>query len=103
MKMNLWFTMGGCVVEILEMVLIGYVLLVNVLGFALMGIDKSRARRGAWRISEASLFLTAVVGGSIGCIAGMQVFRHKTKHRYFKYGMPVILVVQIVGISLLFQ
>lgn len=87
--------------EILTMVLIGYVLIVNVVGFALMGIDKNRARRGAWRISEASLFLTAIVGGSIGCIAGMEVFRHKTKHWYFKYGMPAILVVQIIGLTLL--
>lgn len=88
---------------ILEMLLIGYVLVVNVLGFALMGIDKSRARRGAWRISEASLFLTAIVGGSIGCIAGMQRFRHKTKHWYFQYGMPAILVIQIVGLTLLLK
>lgn len=89
--------------RILAFLLMGYVLVVNVLGFALMGIDKNRARRGAWRISEASLFLTAIVGGSIGCIAGMQVFRHKTKHWYFKYGMPAILVVQIVGLALLLQ
>lgn len=89
--------------RILAFLLMGYVLVVNVLGFALMGIDKNRARRGAWRISETSLFLTAIVGGSIGCIAGMQVFRHKTKHWYFKYGMPAILVVQIVGLALLLQ
>lgn len=86
--------------EILEMILVGYALIVNIVGFALMGIDKSRARRGAWRISEASLFLTAIAGGSIGCIAGMEIFRHKTKHRYFKYGMPAILVVQIIGLTL---
>lgn len=88
---------------ILEVILIGYVSTVNIVGFALMGIDKSRARKGAWRISEASLFLTAIVGGSIGCIVGMQKFRHKTKHWYFKYGMPAILVIQIIGLALLLK
>lgn len=89
--------------RVLGMLLVGYVVIVNIIGFALMGIDKSKARRGAWRISEATLFLTAIVGGSIGCISGMQVFRHKTKHWYFKYGMPAILVAQIMGLSLLLK
>lgn len=83
--------------------LICYLLIINMIGFAMMGIDKSRARRGAWRISEATLFGVAAVGGSIGCIAGMEVFRHKTKHWYFKWGMPAILVVQIVVLILLLK
>jgi uncharacterized membrane protein YsdA (DUF1294 family) len=61
-----------------------------------MGIDKKRAIRGAWRISERSLFLTAIIGGSVGTILGMHHFRHKTKHWYFKYGMPAILMIQII-------
>ena len=89
--------------RILLIILICYFVIVNIVGFAVMGIDKGRARRGAWRISEASLFLTAIIGGSIGCIAGMQVFRHKTKHWYFKYGMPAILVVQVVVLVLLIK
>lgn len=73
-----------------------YLIGINLAGFIIMGVDKKRAIRGAWRISEASLFLTALLGGSLGCILGMQHFRHKTKHWYFKYGMPAILVVQVL-------
>jgi len=65
------------------------------MGFAVMGIDKKRAIRGAWRISEASLFLTAFLGGALGCTLGMQYFRHKTKHWYFKYGMPAIFLLEL--------
>ena len=72
-----------------------YVIIVNMVGFAEMGIDKRRARKGAYRIPEANLFLTAVIGGSIGCIIGMYVFRHKTSHRSFVFGMPAILIVQL--------
>ena len=81
----------------LFLILFTYLALINIIGFALMGIDKKRAIRGAWRISESSLFLTAVLGGSIGCILGMQTFRHKTKHWYFKYGMPAILILQVAA------
>ena len=82
-------------------ILICYFVIVNLVGFIIMGVDKKRAIRGAWRISEASLFLTAIIGGSIGCIIGMQHFRHKTKHWYFKYGMPAILILQILVLILL--
>ena len=81
--------------EILQIILIGYLVIINLIGFAVMGIDKKRAIRGAWRISEASLFLTAVLGGALGCTLGMRHFRHKTKHWYFKYGMPAIFAVQV--------
>ena len=80
-----------------------YLIGINLAGFIIMGVDKKRAIRGAWRISEASLFLTAILGGSLGGILGMQHFRHKTKHWYFKYGMPAILVVQILLFILLFK
>ena len=69
--------------------------MVNIIGFSMMGIDKNRARRKAWRIPEAQFFLVALIGGSIGTTVGMYVFRHKTKHWYFAVGMPVILAVQI--------
>ena len=71
-----------------------YYLLINSIGFVMMGIDKKRAIRGAWRISEASLFLTALVGGALGCTLGMRYFHHKTKHWYFKYGMPAIFLAE---------
>ena len=79
-----------------------YWIIINLIGFAIMGIDKKRAIRGAFRISEASLFLTALLGGALGCTLGMNHFRHKTKHWYFKYGMPAILFAQVfIGIFLL--
>lgn len=88
---------------IFKSIIIGYVFIVNLAGFVIMGIDKKRAIRGAWRISERSLFLTAIIGGSLGCILGMQHFRHKTKHWYFKYGMPAILLIQILLIILFYK
>ena len=89
--------------NIIYYIVICYLVLANLIGFIIMGVDKKRAIRGAWRISEASLFLTALLGGSIGCILGMQYFRHKTKHWYFKYGMPAILFLQLAAILLLFK
>ena len=82
-----------------------YLLAVNVLLFALMGIDKYKAKRGLWRIPEKTLFLTAALGGSIGGILGMQLFRHKTRHNSFKFGFPAILIAQLAligGIAHLF-
>lgn len=80
------------------LVLITYYLLVNLLGFYAMYTDKLRAKKRAFRIPEATLFATAIIGGSIGCIAGMYMFHHKTRHWYFVYGMPLILILQIVGL-----
>lgn len=74
-----------------------YVIIVNMTGFALMGIDKAKARRKAWRIPEAKLFLVALLGGSIGSILGMYLFRHKTRHWYFVWGMPAIFVLQLLA------
>lgn len=82
---------------------IAYLFIINIVGFFLMGLDKAKAKKGAWRISEKTLLLTAVFGGSIGAWIGMEKFRHKTKHWYFKYGIPVICLVQIViTIALIF-
>lgn len=76
--------------------LIFYIVLMNVCGFALMGIDKWKSVRKRWRISERTLFLTAILGGSIGSLVGMYLFRHKTRHLKFSIGIPVILVLQIL-------
>lgn len=72
-----------------------YLVMINLAAFALMGVDKSRARRHAWRIPEKTLFLSAAFGGSLGAILGMQVFHHKTKHWYFVVGMPLIFALQL--------
>lgn len=72
-----------------------YFIGINLIGFALMGIDKYKARKRAFRIPEATLFIIAIIGGSIGSIIGMYAFRHKTRHRSFVYGMPFILFIQI--------
>lgn len=75
--------------------IIAYFIIINIAGFASMGIDKAKAKKHAWRIPEATLFSIAILGGSIGSILGMQVFRHKTKHWYFSIGMPVIALLQL--------
>ena len=81
--------------------LIVYLISVNIIGFALMGNDKRRARKNAFRIPEATLFAFSIIGGSIGTLIGMYTFRHKTKHMTFKIGIPVIIFVQILFIVLL--
>ena len=79
----------------MNIVFLFYLVAVNIVAFALMGIDKKRAINHAWRIPEKTLFLSAILGGSIGAIAGMQVFRHKTKHGKFIIGFPLIALVQL--------
>ena len=66
--------------------------------FLLMGADKGRARRGVWRVPERSLFLPVLLGGALGGVLGMQVFRHKTRHWYFRFGFPLLLIVQLAGL-----
>lgn len=83
--------------EVLKIVII-YLLVMNLIGLLLMGYDKMRARKNAWRIPEKTLFLVSIIGGSAGTWAGMYVFRHKTKHWYFVIGMPLILVLQVVAV-----
>ena len=72
-----------------------YLLLINLIAFGTFGADKRRAKRGAWRVSERALFRLALLGGSVGAIAGMRRFHHKTKHWYFRWGLPAILVAQL--------
>lgn len=83
--------------QVFYLVVVVYLLLVNLIGFLLMGIDKSRARHGRWRISEATLVMIAFLGGSIGAILGMWIFHHKTRHWYFRYGLPLILLAQLAA------
>ncbi|MBO6165511.1 MAG: DUF1294 domain-containing protein [Eubacterium sp.] len=80
-------------------ILIIYLLIINLVGVAAMGTDKSKAKKGAWRIPEKTLFFISIIGGSIGTWAGMYLFRHKTKHWYFVIGMPLILIIQIVIVT----
>lgn len=75
---------------------IGYLITINALAFLLMLIDKQKARKRKWRISEATLLWSAALGGSVGALAGMYCFRHKTRHRKFTVGVPLILTVQLL-------
>ena len=74
-----------------------YLIIVNALGFLLMLIDKQKARRGKWRIPEATLMSVAAIGGSIGSLLGMYTVRHKTRHLKFTLGIPAILILQIIA------
>ncbi len=78
-----------------ELILI-YLLTVNALGFVLMLADKRKAQKNKWRIPESTLMLVALIGGSVGCLAGMYTFRHKTRHPKFTVGVPLILALQVV-------
>ncbi len=80
-----------------------YLLGINLVSFFLMGIDKSKARRRKWRIPEKTLFAFALLGGSIGSILGMRIFHHKTRHWYFVWGMPCILLAQLALAGVLYQ
>ena len=82
-------------------ILLIYLVIINAVGFILMLVDKIKAKKNLWRIPEATLFLAAALGGSIGSIAGMYTFRHKTKHVKFILGMPLILAAQIILVVLL--
>ena len=75
--------------------LVCYLLAINAVTFIVYGIDKYKAKKAKWRISEATLLLLAVLGGSVGAWVGMKVWHHKTMHKKFKYGIPAILLIQI--------
>jgi len=84
----------------IRQIILIYLIAINVVAFFLYGIDKWKAKRSKWRISEATLLGLAVIGGSVGAWLGMKVWHHKTMHKKFKYGIPLILVAQIVIILL---
>lgn len=83
-------------------VLVFYLVLINLLGFMSMLIDKRKARKRAFRIPESTLFMIAVLGGSLGSLIGMYLFHHKTRHRSFTIGMPLLLVLQFLALFLLY-
>ncbi|MDE6807121.1 MAG: DUF1294 domain-containing protein [Prevotella sp.] len=87
----------------LRYVILVYLAVASVITFFVYGVDKWRARRSQWRISEATLLGLAVIGGSIGAWLGMKVFHHKTLHKKFRYGIPLILIAQIVLFLLTLQ
>lgn len=75
--------------------IITYLLIINVVTFTIYGIDKGRARKGQWRVPESALLWLAAAGGSVGACLGMKVWRHKTLHKKFRYGIPAIIMAQI--------
>ncbi len=77
---------------------LGILVGMGLITFFAMGIDKRRARKHAWRIPEKTLFLLAILGGGIGGTLGMWHFRHKTKHWYFRFGFPLIAILQLVAV-----
>lgn len=83
-------------IGIVGTVILCYLVCINLTGFVSMGLDKRKARKNQWRTKEKTLFAVALLGGSIGSNLGMKLFRHKTKHIAFVYGMPAILVLQIL-------
>ena len=75
--------------------IICFLLAINIATFLLYGIDKYKAKKNKWRISEATLLTMAAIGGSIGAWAGMRLWHHKTMHKKFKYGIPIIIILQV--------
>lgn len=80
----------------LHLLTLYYLTAINLITFIVYGADKYKAKKGKWRIPEATLLLMAVIGGSIGAWIGMKVWHHKTMHKKFKYGIPIILVLQCI-------
>jgi len=75
--------------------LIGYLILINIISFFLYGLDKNKAEKGKWRIKETTLLSFSLIGGGIGSILGMRVFRHKTQKSKFKFGVPLLTIISI--------
>ena len=86
-----------------ELYITAFLLSVNVIAFFMYGIDKWKAKKDKWRISEATLMWLAVIGGSIGAWLGMKVWHHKTMHKKFRYGLPLIIIVQIALIIFAYE
>ena len=84
--------------ELLRTLLL-WLVVINAAGFLLMGLDKWKAKRDAWRIPEKTLFTAALLGGTVGVMAGMKTFRHKTRHSQFKYGLPALLALQLGAVA----
>ena len=80
-------------------VLQNYLIITNIVTFLVYGLDKWKAKKSKWRIREAALLLLAVLGGSIGAWLGMKVWHHKTMHKKFRYGIPAIIIIQLILIT----
>lgn len=83
--------------------LLNYLVIINIIAFIVYGIDKLKAKRGKWRITEATLLLLAIIGGSIGAWCGVKVWHHKTLHKKFRYGIPLIIALQTAMVVYLYQ
>jgi len=75
-----------------------YLIIINIIGFLIMYIDKQKAKKGKWRIPEKTIFIITVLGGGIGTISGMYAFRHKTQKLHFTIGLPTITILEIIGV-----
>lgn len=84
-----------------ELVLLSYLMVINIVSFALMGIDKNRARKNKWRIQEKTYFILSFFGGAIGAVLGMIVFRHKTQHKSFYVGIPMLYIINKIIIQVI--
>ncbi len=82
-------------------IILVFMAVMSLVSFAAFGIDKYKAMTNRWRISERTLFLTAILGGGIGAFLGMKVFHHKTRHKHFAVGIPLIMIVQIVIVGII--
>ncbi|MBB5324532.1 uncharacterized membrane protein YsdA (DUF1294 family) [Anoxybacillus tepidamans] len=80
-----------------------YIVLVNVIGFLAMAVDKYKAKHRKWRIAERTLWLLSLAGGAIGTTAGMFLFRHKTRHRAFRYGLPLVAILDVLIYVIFYQ
>jgi uncharacterized membrane protein YsdA (DUF1294 family) len=80
-----------------------FLLVINLFGFLTVGLDKAKAKRDRWRIPEKHFFIVSVLGGAVGVYLGMKLFRHKTKHKKFVYGIPILIVLNLVSIYYLTQ
>jgi len=87
----------------LEIVVLGFLIIPNLFSFIVVGYDKYQAKNRGWRVPERSLFLMAAAGGAIGVYLGMGAFRHKTKHGKFYYGIPILIIVNLLIYFLLFN
>lgn len=85
----------------LLLLLLCYLAAINAVAFIAYGIDKWKAKRGQWRIAETTLLLLAALGGSLGAWLGMKVWHHKTQHKKFRYGIPMIIIMQLAAIAYL--
>ena len=87
----------------MEMIFYTFIAILNVITFLIYAIDKWKAKKNRWRIPESILLLLAVLGGSIGALLGMKIWHHKTMHKKFKYGIPLIMILQIGMLLYLWQ